>query len=110
MSRVHDALRRAGNVPDFTEIPSSTPSPPPAASVPVTQTVIPSLNLTAILSQIDEIPFNPAPESHLIDLHRPMETPSEEFRSLRTKLNHMQTLQPIHTVVVTSPWPSEGKP
>ncbi|MBI1791831.1 MAG: CpsD/CapB family tyrosine-protein kinase [Acidobacteria bacterium] len=58
---------------------------------------------------MQEVPFNPAPESHLIDLHRPMETPSEEFRSLRTKINHMQTLQPIHTVVITSPSPAEGK-
>jgi capsular exopolysaccharide synthesis family protein len=33
----------------------------------------------------------------------------EEFRTLRTRLNHMKTLQPIHTVVVTSPSPAEGK-
>ncbi len=28
---------------------------------------------------------------------------------LRTRLNHMKSLQPIHTVVVTSPSPAEGK-
>ena len=33
----------------------------------------------------------------------------EEFRTLRTRLNHMKSLQPIHTVVVTSPSPAEGK-
>ena len=33
----------------------------------------------------------------------------EEFRALRTRLNHMRTLQPIQTVVVTSPSPAEGK-
>ena len=33
----------------------------------------------------------------------------EEFRTLRTRLNHMKTLQPIHTVVMTSPSPAEGK-
>ena len=33
----------------------------------------------------------------------------EEFRTLRTRLNHMQSLQPIHTVVVTSASPAEGK-
>jgi 23S rRNA pseudouridine2605 synthase len=53
------------------------------------------LNLPSLLSKLEEHPFNPAPESHLIDLHRPMETPSEEFRSLRTKLNYMQTLQSL---------------
>ena len=68
-----------------------------------------TLNLPALLSLFEEHPFNPAPESHLIDLHRPMETPSEEFRSLRTKLNHMQNLQSLHTVVVTSASPAEGK-
>src|SRR5256886_16274978 len=38
-----------------------------------------------------------------------METSSEEFRSLRTKLNYMQTLQSLHTVVITSASPAEGK-
>ena len=33
----------------------------------------------------------------------------EEFRTLRTRLNHMKSLQPIHSVVVTSPSPAEGK-
>lgn len=33
----------------------------------------------------------------------------EEFRTLRTRLNHMKSLQPIHTIVVTSPSPAEGK-
>jgi receptor protein-tyrosine kinase len=44
-----------------------------------------------------------------MDHSRPQEAPSEEFRSLRTRLNHLQTLQPIHTVVATSPSPAEGK-
>ena len=33
----------------------------------------------------------------------------EEFRTLRTRLNHMKTLQPIHSIVVTSASPAEGK-
>ncbi|MEO7653928.1 MAG: capsular biosynthesis protein, partial [Bryobacteraceae bacterium] len=113
MSRVHDALRRAGQIPDIdgTPVPpiSTGPSSGVSPGVSLGQTVTHSLNLTTILSQIDEIPFNPAPESHLVDLHRPMETPSEEFRSLRTKLNHMQSISPLHTVVVTRASPAEGK-
>ena len=111
MSRVHDALRRAGQLPpdvDGTPVPPISSSSGSGGSL-ATHTIIPSLNLTTILSQIDEIPFNPAPESHLIDLHRPMETPSEEFRSLRTKLNHMQSISPLHTAVITSASPAEGK-
>ncbi len=33
----------------------------------------------------------------------------EEFRTLRTRLNHMKSLHPIHTVVVTSPSPAGRK-
>jgi receptor protein-tyrosine kinase len=62
-----------------------------------------------VLDQVEEISFNPAPESHLLRLDHPQETPSEEFRSLRTKLNHMQTLQNLHSLIVTSPSPAEGK-
>jgi len=55
------------------------------------------------------VPFSPAPESHLLDLNNSHETPAEEFRTLRTRLNHLQSLQPLHTIVVTSPSPAEGK-
>jgi receptor protein-tyrosine kinase len=61
------------------------------------------------LSRVTPAPFNPSPDSHLIDTSKPHEAPAEEFRTLRTRLNHLQTLQPIHTIVVTSPSPAEGK-
>ena len=62
-----------------------------------------------MLEDVPEVNFQPAPESHLLDLNHTHETPAEEFRTLRTRLNHLQTLQPLHTVVVTSPSPAEGK-
>ena len=62
-----------------------------------------------MLSDVGLVPFQPAPESHLLDLNNSHETPAEEFRTLRTRLNHLQTLQPLHTVIVTSPSPAEGK-
>lgn len=65
--------------------------------------------VTGLLEQVREIAFTPAPETLLIDHSKPQEAPSEEFRSVRTRLNHLQTLQPIHTIVVTSPSPAEGK-
>ena len=58
---------------------------------------------------MEEVPFRTATDSLLIDATRPHEAPMEEFRTLRTRLNHMQSLQPIHTVVVTSASPAEGK-
>jgi receptor protein-tyrosine kinase len=63
----------------------------------------------SMLSDVRVVPFSPAPESHLLDLSNSHETPAEEFRTLRTRLNHLQTLQPLHTIVVTSPSPAEGK-
>jgi receptor protein-tyrosine kinase len=55
------------------------------------------------------VPFTPSQDSHLLDMNQPHEAPAEEFRTLRTRLNHLQTLQPINSVVVTSPSPAEGK-
>jgi receptor protein-tyrosine kinase len=65
--------------------------------------------LQGLLEQVAEIPWDPAGEAHLIDATRPHEEPTEEFRSLRTRLNHLQGLQPLHTLVVTSASPAEGK-
>jgi receptor protein-tyrosine kinase len=105
-------MRRAGQMPEG-EIPVVDPVPVSNGKVrngaALAEGPAMTLNLPSLMSKFEEHPFNPAPESHLIDLHRPMETPSEEFRSLRTKLNYMQTLQSLHTAVVTSASPAEGK-
>jgi protein-tyrosine kinase len=61
------------------------------------------------LGNCKSIPFSPAPETHLIDLERPHEVPAEEFRSLRTRLNHLQSQQDLHSIVITSASPAEGK-
>ncbi len=67
------------------------------------------IDVDSLLGRIQEVPFAPSPDAHLIDASRPHEAPTEEFRTLRTRLNHLQSLQPIHSVVVTSPSPAEGK-
>ena len=64
-----------------------------AAAPPVRLNIHPGM-----LSDVVLVPFQPAPESHLLDLNNSHETPAEEFRTLRTRLNHLQTLQPLHTV------------
>jgi protein-tyrosine kinase len=127
MSRVHDALRRAeqtGTQPPAVA-PKSEPRIPDGAAKAISQATpsapsnlgsstpaIPNLansNLAGLLELVEEVPFRSATDSLLIDSSRPHEAPMEEFRTLRTRLNHMQTLQPIHTVVVTSASPAEGK-
>jgi receptor protein-tyrosine kinase len=120
MSRVHDALRRAEGGAALNENPIET-APPLAEEVhnpeflPINgsaATATPPVRLNIhpdMLRDVQVVSFTPAPESHLLDLNNSHETPAEEFRTLRTRLNHLQTLQPLHTIVVTSPSPAEGK-
>lgn len=115
MSRVHQALRRAqeSGLLNTTDVPAAAPAvpnPAQAAAPPVPPPPADAAGLhPGILADVQEIPFQPAPESHLLDLMHSHETPAEEFRTLRTRLNHLQTLQPLHTIIVTSPSPAEGK-
>src|ERR1700731_1915884 len=110
MSRVHYALRRAAQAGDF--VPAGG-SPPPAADRSATATIIEqppqATPAKGLLEMVQTIPFEPSPDGLLINPRHPHNAPSEEFRTLRTRLNHMQSLQPIHTAVVTSPSPAEGK-
>src|SRR6476619_3692110 len=111
MSRVHDALRKAAQtgvgIPaaENQERPIRTSNLDHAGSVLTAE----HSDFLDTLDHIVEVPLRPSQDSLLIDPSRPHEAPTEEFRSLRTRLNHMQTLQPIHTVVVTSASPTEGK-
>lgn len=66
-------------------------------------------DLEEIIRNAKSFPYNPLKDALLINPAMPREAPAEEFRSLRTRLNHLQTLQPLHTVVVTSASPAEGK-
>ncbi len=65
--------------------------------------------LQGLLEKVQTIAFTPSPDALLLDPSRPSESPAEEFRTLRTRLNHLQGAQPIHTLVVTSASPAEGK-
>lgn len=139
MSRVHDALRKAGqenpakaNVARPPRAPASPPPPSaaypaeaPPAALPaeplaaaqghaVTATLVDDPyggleNLEACIQSARQVAFNPLGDALLVHPNKPREAPAEEFRSLRTRLNHMQTIQPLHTLVVTSASPAEGK-
>ena len=125
MSRVHDALRRAEQFGEPNELNNIGMQPEPVTETadPILEhpgayldlastgrgSVIQDIEFEGFLSKVKEIPFAVAPESHLIDLDRLHEMPGEEFRSLRTRLNHIQTQQHIHSLVVTSASPAEGK-
>jgi receptor protein-tyrosine kinase len=106
MSRVHDALRRAEQTG---ALASNAPDQHAAGRSPAAAMLDPQPAMQGLLELVQTIPYNPSPDALIIDPLHPHEAPTEEFRSLRTRLNHMQSLQPIHTAVITSPSPAEGK-
>jgi capsular exopolysaccharide synthesis family protein len=105
MSRVHEALRRAGQTAAFAARAGGE-RPADGAGVPAVE---PHLGAQDFLALVKTVPYHPSPDALVIDPLHPHEAPTEEFRTLRTRLNHMQSLQPIHTAVITSPSPAEGK-
>ncbi|MCZ2152677.1 MAG: CpsD/CapB family tyrosine-protein kinase [Bryobacterales bacterium] len=126
MSRVHDALKKAEQQafsasPQAPNLDLTAPvmaADPPiatataAASVPSEAIHVPSTlisSLAELLQEVEEVQFSPSVASCLIDRAQPTMPPSEEFRTLRTRLNHIQSLEPIHSIVITSPSPAEGK-
>jgi receptor protein-tyrosine kinase len=118
MSRVHDALRKAAQ-----ENPESSrdAAPPRSArssavfdpgDLPHPAEPEPSAEIGDIAAYIQNarrVDYSPLSDALLVNPAKPREAPAEEFRTLRTRLNHLQTLQPLHTLVVTSASPAEGK-
>jgi receptor protein-tyrosine kinase len=118
MSRVHDALRKAAQEtpessknaapprpPRFSAgfdpgVPLSSPEPEPSAEIG---------DIEAYIQNARRVDYSPLSDALLVNPAKPREAPAEEFRTLRTRLNHLQTLQPLHTLVVTSASPAEGK-
>jgi receptor protein-tyrosine kinase len=124
MSRVHDALRKAAKQ-EKPEV--SRPAPrtetasffePPAENGSVQEVSVASTavdvaadidDLEAIIRNATVVPYSPAKGALMVSPANPREAPAEEFRTIRTRLNHMQTLQPLHTLLVASASPAEGK-
>ncbi len=66
-------------------------------------------DVEAAIQNARRVEYAPLSDALLVNPSKPREAPAEEFRTLRTRLNHLQTLQPLHTIVVTSASPAEGK-
>src|SRR4051794_28459110 len=132
MSRVHDALRRASQdrlVPSrqprpdriqtrleepvgATQPEKPTYPPPSSPSVPVhmgSDVEVSREDMEALIHAPNKVPYNPQKDALVVNIMQPREAPAEEFRTLRTRLNHLQSTQPLHTLVVTSASPAEGK-
>lgn len=61
------------------------------------------------LGLVPEVALRASTQLLLLDPLRPHETPSEEFRMLRTRLEQMQSARSIRTVMVASPSTGDGK-
>ncbi len=125
MSRVHEALRKAGQQerPEAPRPASRAEMPSPsldaselngssdayAAGSTAVEVAADLDDLETIIRNAPLVSYNPAKGALLVAPSSPREAPAEEFRTLRTRLNHMQTLQPLHTLLVTSASPAEGK-
>ena len=130
MSRVHDALRKAAQenpqpdkssnlrqprgssaAPSYSGLdPYAAPQSPGAeGTVPDLDRAIGLEDIEACIGNARRMEFHPVSDALLVNPNKPREAPAEEFRTLRTRLNHIQTTQPLHTLVVTSPSPAEGK-
>jgi receptor protein-tyrosine kinase len=129
MSRIHDALRKSGQETPGNRgtgarrpVPAAPePGPIEQVAAPVPGAERPSSvlieepeyteleDLETVIRQAREVAYTPQNDALLVNPLIPREAPAEEFRTLRTRLNHLQTLQPLHTLVVTSASPAEGK-
>ena len=114
MSRVHEALRRAGQLGTAVEPQAAARKSSGTIGSVISAPMVPGMidsraSMHDLLEQVQVIPYQAMPDSLLVDPRRAGEAPAEEFRTLRTRLNHIQGQQNIHTLVVTSPSPAEGK-
>ncbi|HEX4769558.1 MAG TPA: CpsD/CapB family tyrosine-protein kinase [Bryobacteraceae bacterium] len=112
MSRIHEALRKAGQDPKATPAAPVRPSAAPVDADGQEVTIIDVAdfaNLEDIIQNAHVVPNAPSADSLLVNPQKPRETPAEEFRTLRTRLNHLQGVHPLRTLVITSASPAEGK-
>jgi protein-tyrosine kinase len=75
----------------------------------VTRSTAAGTALELNFDSLRSVEFRPAPDAVLLDPLRPLETPSEEFGTLRTSLAHLKAERGIRTLLITSSSPGEGK-
>lgn len=128
MSRIHDALTR--RAADEAGKPSSGPEPatweapadlaaPPRQPMTASQSIARALEaeqppasaevLKAIADQCPQSEWAPDPAMILFYGEEFRTRGSEEFRTLRSRLELVRERRPLHKLLITSPMPGEGK-
>lgn len=121
MSRIHDALKQAGQDLESELDPlRKSPShagpaerfPDAIGSVKVAEAEPPpagGMSLESWMEACPESEWKPNPESVLFASPETRKLGMEEFRTLRTHLSQMREKVPLETILVTSALPGEGK-
>ena len=121
MSRIHEALRKAAHEKSEFSKPESARSEifskrfedaPPLGTAIADPVEFHDLDLDGfdqIIRDAREISFEPSSDPLLVHPAKPRQVPAEEFRTLRTRLDQLQAVQSLRTLVVTSASPAEGK-
>lgn len=123
MSRIHDALKQAGQdleggLESLRTVPAATAereigrAEDPAAPLTASVSALPPSGAISLENWIASCPksaWKPNPYSVLFTSSGTRQLGMEEFRTLRTRLSQMREKLPLQTILVTSALPGEGK-
>src|SRR5664280_411344 len=126
MSRIFDALRRAGAEQTGVEYPdtmsvatkvfeaqhplgeaAATPTAVPAFAPEPAESTLPTAD--ELRSQFPSVQMQISPTSRLVFAAQPDSLAVEKFRFLAVRLREMRQTRPLQKVLVTSTIPEEGK-
>lgn len=123
MSRIHDALKQAGqdseggldshrSEPAATREPDMSRADETDAPLKASVSTLPlagAMSLESWIAGCPESAWRPNPHSVLFTSQGTRQIGMEEFRTLRTRLTQMREKMPLQTILVTSALPGEGK-
>lgn len=115
MSRIHDALRKLEKQAPVDDSSGLDQTPAKGHPARLAAEILERSGEVTVeeapdwWSQLKTVALNPPPDAIVIRPDQVETPPAEEFRALRTRLNHLKSFQTLRTLVVTSPAPGDGK-
>lgn len=128
MSRIHEALLKAQQdravllhepaaapaEPARTESNESSPAPIPVSSFTLNTSVVVTphdevLRYEDLIARCAHPQWRPAPSENVFLNAESTSHEAEQFRTLRSRLYQLRANQPLHTLLITSSLPAEGK-
>jgi len=124
MSRIHEALKKAEQERTLASSAESVQAESPVVAEETRRATPPTavadrptgmvelrdvLNFQDLATRAKQMPWNPDPERLLFCNSHNHALGSEEFRRLRTRLYQLRQKNKLHTLLITSALPKEGK-